>query len=121
MVPLSGALVRRPTLWSNADMAKGNHHIVPQFYLRNFANGVGRKARFTAFERETGRSFGAVVRDVAATRHFNRIKTDDGTDPDALENAVMAFPRPHRHTQAAEPGPFERLSRSWRLPIHVPR
>ena len=69
-------------------MAKDNHHIVPQFYLRNFANGVARKARFTAFEKETGRSFGAVVRDVAATRHFNRIKVDDGTDPDALENAI---------------------------------
>jgi Protein of unknown function (DUF4238) len=70
---------------------KVNHHIVPQFYLRSFANGAGRKARFHAWEKETGASFGAVVRDVAAARHFNRILTEKGELSNALEDALAAI------------------------------
>ena len=66
---------------------KANHHIVPQFYLRNFATGSGRKARITAFESKTGLSFKTAVRNVGAIRHFNRIEVQ-GQDPNALENAL---------------------------------
>lgn len=40
---------------------KANHHVVPQFHLRSFAIGVGRKARIADFEKETGRSFVAIA------------------------------------------------------------
>ena len=34
---------------------KANHHIVPQFYLRSFAEqGLDRRARITAFDSDTG-------------------------------------------------------------------
>ncbi len=67
---------------------KTNHHIVPQFYLRSFANGVARRARFHVWEKATGYSFGANVRDVAAARNFNRIRAKDGEYSNALEDAM---------------------------------
>lgn len=65
---------------------KANHHFIPQFYLREFADGVGRKARVFTFDSETKKSFTTLVRNVGSRRHFNRIEVD-GIDPNALEDA----------------------------------
>ena len=67
---------------------KANHHVVPQFYLRSFASGLDRRARITAFEKDTGRSFVTWVRNVGAIRHFNRIKDKDGKETNVLEDAM---------------------------------
>jgi hypothetical protein len=66
---------------------KANHHVVPQFYLRSFANGEGRQARITGFDKETAESFVTNVRNVGGMRHFNRIAVP-GQDPNALENMM---------------------------------
>lgn len=70
---------------------KANHHIVPQFYLRSFAAGLDRKARITAFDHLTGEHFVTWVRNVAAVRHFNRVKDNDGNDTNVLEDAMAAI------------------------------
>jgi hypothetical protein len=57
------------------------HHYVPQFYLRRFAD----KGRFWVFDKKTGRTFQADVKNVAAERYFHRIPEFVGTDADALE------------------------------------
>ena len=67
--------------------AKANHHYVPQFYLRNFADGIGRKARVVFFDEETRRLEPTLVRNVASKRYFNRVEAE-GQDPDYLENAL---------------------------------
>lgn len=67
--------------------AKANHHYVPQFYLRNFAEGVGRRARVTFFDEETRRLGHTLVRNVGSARYFNRIEVDDH-HPDAVEDAL---------------------------------
>ncbi len=63
-----------------------HHHFVPQFYLRGFADGVGRKARIYVVDLKRQTSFRTVVRNVAGRRDFNRIEAD-GADPNALERA----------------------------------
>lgn len=67
--------------------AKANHHYVPQFYLRNFADGVGRQARVVFFDEETRRLEHTLVRNVGSKRYFNRVEAE-GQDPDYLENAL---------------------------------
>lgn len=67
--------------------AKANHHYVPQFYLRNFAEGVGRQARVVFFDNDTLRLGHTLVRNVGSQRYFNRIEAE-GTDPDYLEDAL---------------------------------
>lgn len=67
--------------------AKANHHYVPQFYLRNFADGVGRKARVVFFDEKTKRLEPTLVRNVGSKRYFNRVDAA-GQDPDYLENAL---------------------------------
>ncbi len=67
--------------------AKANHHYVPQFYLRNFAEGVGRKARVWFFDDETRSAGQTLVRNVASARYFNRIEAE-GYHPDAVEDAL---------------------------------
>lgn len=67
--------------------AKANHHYVPQFYLRNFADGLGRKARVVFFDDDTRRLGQTLVRNVASKRYFNRVEAE-GQDPDYLENAL---------------------------------
>ena len=64
---------------------KANHHFIPQFYLRGFAEGIGRQARLFTFDRETKRSFTTKVRNVGSTRYFNRVEAD-GIHPDAVED-----------------------------------
>jgi hypothetical protein len=77
--------------------AKANHHYVPQFYLRNFANGVGRKARVVFFDEEERKFTPTLVRNIGSTRYFNRVDAD-GVDPDHIEDALakleseMTFP-----------------------------
>lgn len=66
---------------------KANHHFIPQFYLRGFADGVGRKARVFAFDFETAKTFKTLVRNVGSKRHFNRIEVAN-QDPNALEDAL---------------------------------
>lgn len=67
--------------------AKANHHYVPQFYLRNFAEGVGRQARVVFFDNDTHHLGQTLVRNVGSQRYFNRIEAD-GKDPDYLEDAL---------------------------------
>lgn len=66
---------------------KANHHYVPQFYLRGFATGVGRKARVFTFDSDTREAFTTLVRNVGSKRHFNRVEAE-GHDPNFLENAL---------------------------------
>lgn len=66
---------------------KANHHYVPQFYLRGFATGVGRKARVFTFDSETREAFTTLVRNVGSKRHFNRIDAE-GRDPNYVEDAL---------------------------------
>ncbi len=67
--------------------AKANHHFVPQFYLRCFAVGVGRKARVFVFDSQSKTTFRTLVRNVGSKRYFNRIEAD-GVDPNALEDSL---------------------------------
>lgn len=67
--------------------AKANHHYVPQFYLRNFAVGVGRKARVVLFDAENRRLVPTRVRNVGSEHHFNRVDAD-GHDPNHVEDAL---------------------------------
>lgn len=67
--------------------AKANHHYVPQFYLRNFADGVGRQARVVFFDEVTRRLGQTLVRNIGSKRYFNRVEAD-GHDPDHVENAL---------------------------------
>lgn len=66
---------------------KANHHFVPQFYLRGFADGIGRKAKVFTFDSETKSSFTTLVRNVGSRRHFFRVEAD-GFDPNAVEDAM---------------------------------
>jgi len=66
---------------------KANHHYVPQFYLRGFSDGLGRKARVFTFDQSTNKSFTTLVRNVASKRHFNRVEIE-GVDPNYLEDGL---------------------------------
>lgn len=66
---------------------KANHHFIPQFYLRGFADGIGRKAKVFTFDRETRSNFTTLVRNVGSRRHFFRVEID-GVDPNAIEDAM---------------------------------
>lgn len=66
---------------------KVNHHYVPQFYLRGFADGEGRQARVFVFDSDTGRAFPTHVRNIASRRNFNKIEID-GLDPNHVEDAL---------------------------------
>jgi len=70
-----------------------NHHFVPQGYLRNFADGVGRKARVHVVDRVEGKTFQTLVRNIAAARDFNRVDAE-GMHPNALEEAYSEFEGP---------------------------
>lgn len=64
-----------------------NHHFIPQFYLRNFAEGNGRKAQLFTFDKKTHKSMKPKVRNVGSQRHFNRIDYPN-FDPNFFEKAV---------------------------------
>lgn len=66
---------------------KANHHFIPQFYLRGFADGIGRKARVFTFDSGTKSSFTTLVRNVGSRRHFFRVEAN-GVDPNAVEDAM---------------------------------
>jgi hypothetical protein len=63
-----------------------NHHFVPQGYLRGFADGIGRKARVFTVDLAEGKSFTTLVRNIAASRDFNKVEVE-GLDPNAIEQA----------------------------------
>ena len=67
--------------------SKANHHFIPQFYLRGFADGVGRKARVFTVDNQNKSTFTTLVRNVGSKRHFNRVEID-GVDPNAVEDAM---------------------------------
>ncbi|MGR3466041.1 DUF4238 domain-containing protein [Limimaricola sp.] len=66
---------------------KANHHFIPQFYMRGFSEGVGRKASVFAFDKDTGKMFKTLVRNVGSRRNFFRVEVN-GVDPNALEDAM---------------------------------
>lgn len=70
--------------------SKINHHFIPQFYLRNFADGTGRQARLFTFDYESKRNFTTRVRNVGSKRYFNRVLLD-GVDPDIIEDETAKF------------------------------
>ncbi len=66
---------------------KANHHFIPQFYMRGFADGVGRKAKVFTFDSKTKTTFTTLVRNVGSRRHFFRVEAE-GLDPNAVEDAM---------------------------------
>jgi hypothetical protein len=67
------------------------HHYIPQCYLRQFSHRYKKKGyQVAVFDRETGKSFRANVKDVACQNYFNRIEIN-GMDPDELEKAMSQF------------------------------
>lgn len=66
---------------------KANHHYIPQFYLRGFSDGVGRKAKVFVFDSDTKKSFSTLVRNIGSKRHFNRVEAH-GVDPNHLEDGL---------------------------------
>lgn len=66
---------------------KANHHFIPQFYLRGFADGIGRKAKVFTFDSEIRSTFTTLVRNVGSRRHFFRVEAE-GVDPNAIEDAM---------------------------------
>lgn len=67
-----------------------HHHFVPQFYLRNFVNGVGHKALLTALDLENRSLFPTSARNVAGRRNFNRVNAE-GVDPNIYETAYSKW------------------------------
>lgn len=65
---------------------KANHHFIPQYYLRGFAEGIGRQARVFTFDSETHKAFTTLVRNVGSRRHFNRVEAE-GVDPNFIEDS----------------------------------
>jgi len=59
------------------------HHVVPQFYLREFA----MSEQLTAIQVLDGRRFSTAVRKAASETHFYRLAPDHDLGPLALENA----------------------------------
>lgn len=77
--------------------AKSNHHYIPQFYLRAFADGYKRKAKVYAIDLEQKKSFKTLVRNVGSRRHFNRVEID-GVCPNFVEDVtaeIEALIAPH--------------------------
>ena len=66
---------------------KANHHYIPQFYLRGFAEGAKRKAKVFTFDSSTKLAFTTLVRNVGSKRHFNQIDVE-GVDPNAIEDSL---------------------------------
>lgn len=83
----------RPIFWLTvsircSDLAeKANHHFIPQFYLRGFAEGMGPKAKVFTFDRETCSAFTTLVRNVGSRRHFFRVEIE-GVHPNAIEDSM---------------------------------
>lgn len=63
---------------------------MPQFYLREFANGVGRQARVFVTDLEASSNYHTLVRNVGGKRDFHRVEID-GVDPNAYEQAYSLF------------------------------
>jgi hypothetical protein len=66
---------------------KSNHHFIPQFYLRGFAQGVGRQAKVFTFDKDTKGAFSTLVRNVGSRRHFFRVDAD-GVDKNFIEDEM---------------------------------
>lgn len=66
---------------------KANHHYIPQLYLREFSDGIGRRARVFTFDAEEKRTFPTRVRNVGSQRYFNRVDAEF-QDPNTLEDAL---------------------------------
>lgn len=69
---------------------KANHHYIPQFYLRGFSNGVGRKAKVFVFDSSTNKSFETLVRNVGSKRHFNKVEYVNA-DTNAIEDSLSGL------------------------------
>lgn len=69
---------------------KANHHFIPQFYLRGFAAGIGRKAKVFTFDSKSKCTFTTLVRNVGSRRHFFRVEAE-GVDSNAVEDAMSEF------------------------------
>lgn len=64
-----------------------NHHYIPQFYLRGFSDGVGRKAKVFVFDSDSKKSFSTLVLNIGSKRHFNRVEAH-GVAPNYLEDGM---------------------------------
>jgi hypothetical protein len=67
-----------------------NHHYIPQCYLRQFAIKYRKAHQLSVFDRKTGSSRKANVRNVSCQNAFNRIHLD-GMNHNALEEAMSEF------------------------------
>ena len=66
------------------------HHYLPQSYLASFTDTGKKSGKFFVLDVNSGSSFPALPRRVAAERDFNRIDTK-GESPDAVEQAFAQF------------------------------
>lgn len=66
-------------------MPAKRHHLLPQLYLRRWADADGQVRLVDARE---GRSFIANVADAVVQNHFYSVETDDGSPPDIVEKAL---------------------------------
>lgn len=66
------------------------HHWVPQFYLRGFSNGAGRRAQVYVADLAEEKVFTANIRNIAAARDFDRVEVA-GHPADALEKGYAGF------------------------------
>ncbi len=56
--------------WDNINVPDDHQHTVPQLLLRRFATGSRRKPHFWTFDKQTGKEFRTLVRNVASEGGF---------------------------------------------------
>src|SRR5688572_7912988 len=66
------------------------HHHIPEFYLRGFTVGSGKKRKIQVAVTGEGRFFETNPKKVAKIRDFMRVEID-GMKPDGLENELSGF------------------------------
>jgi hypothetical protein len=67
-----------------------HHHYIPQFYLRGFSTGSGKRCKLTVGNSKTQKFFETNPRNVGGVRDFNRVNVE-GHPPDAIESALSDF------------------------------
>ena len=66
------------------------HHHIPQFYLRGFATGSGKKTRVQVASLRAQRWFEAHPKNIGVEKDFLRFDAE-GVEPDALEKAMSGM------------------------------
>ena len=64
-----------------------NHHFVPQFYLKNFAEPQSNEGKLHVYDLQNRNSFKTRSRNIASKRDFNRF-INENRDPNLVENLL---------------------------------